>query len=133
MNTYNTKQLIIVRKDLNMPAGKLASQVAHASVNALLSQNKPTDPSTPRQTINTPAAIEWLNGDHAKVVLQTQNEDTLQACYDLAKSLGFPVSKIIDNGTTIFNNVETFTCIAIGPEYTEKLNSAFSHLKLYKD
>lgn len=38
------KQVIVVRKDLTMPAGKLAAMVAHASMTFLLKKLRPTIP-----------------------------------------------------------------------------------------
>ena len=34
--SYDIKQVIVVRKDLNMRKGKIATQVAHASMKVLL-------------------------------------------------------------------------------------------------
>jgi len=38
---------------------------------------------------------------------------------------------ITDNGTTEFNSVPTNTCIAIGPDYSDKIDMITKHLKLY--
>ena len=51
------KQVILVRMDLKMEKGKLATQVAHASVDAVL--------KSPKDKIE-----EWTSGGMKKVVLK---------------------------------------------------------------
>jgi peptidyl-tRNA hydrolase len=42
-----------------------------------------------------------------------------------------PYSLIIVNGLTEFNNVKTKTCLAIGPDYSDKIDQITGGLELY--
>lgn len=137
------KQVIVVRTDLNMPVGKIASQVAHASMAVLLNRMNilPTSPST-NITVRVlslkgddefDAAInDWIEGSFTKVVVGVGSEEELRALYDKATELGLPCSQIIDNGRTVFNGVQTLTCCAFGPVNSSVFTGFTSHLKLLR-
>lgn len=138
MGVYKTKQYIIVRKDLDMPAGKLAAQAGHASVGALLKCGKPMSGFVSGNEMgylidySNSAVKEWLEGDFAKVCLEVNSEEELKKCYEIAKENNLPCSYIVDNGTTVFNGIKTPTCVGIGPAHSEEIEPLFKHLKLYK-
>lgn len=131
------KQVIVVRRELKMPKGKIAAQVAHASLGAVLSLTYDHTLMHNGRTLEkqkvlplTPAIAAWFNGPFTKVVLQVETEAELLALRDLAKNAGLPHCLIRDSGKTVFHNVVTTTCLAIGPGDISKIDKITGTLKL---
>lgn len=132
------KQVIVVRKDVKMPAGKILAQVSHASMATILRLVKTTTANgieTRSFTLNPTndvdrAVQEWLDGSFTKVVVGVETEDELLQLYADAEALGIPCSKIVDSGRTVFNGIPTLTCCAFGPAYSDVLHGLTGHLKL---
>jgi len=111
------KQVIIVRTDLGMKKGKIASQVAHASVSAYvktLQEHKEW-------------ADEWFLMQK-KIVLKVNNELELLKIFMEAKK-ELPCVLIKDAGRTQILP-GTITALAIGPAPEEKINKFTKNLKL---
>ena len=132
------KQIIVMRKDLNMRKGKMMAQASHASMKVLLDRMIKSglhyhsgweSEWTLHLKEDEPLKI-WLNGLFTKVVLSCDSEEELLALYKKAKDKGLLCSLITDAGLTEFNNVPTNTCIAIGPDFPENINDITGHLKL---
>lgn len=133
------KQVIVVRKDLKMPIGKVAAQIAHASMAVILNktllhtnddQHYQRDLRLDKLREADAALIEWIDGAFTKVVLGVDSEEALMELYTRATSLDIPASKIVDSGRTVFNGVPTLTCCAFGPHYNDVLDALTGHLKL---
>jgi len=114
------KQIIILRKDLNMRKGKMVAQGAHASVKVVLEMEEPY----------SEAAQLWLGGSFTKVAVGVQTEDELLSLYQQAHDKGLPCALIQDEGRTEFGGVLTYTAVAIGPAFPEELDPITGHLKL---
>ena len=112
------KQIIILRKDLNMRKGKMVAQGAHASMKVTL------------ENLRDKRVKEWLRGAFAKIAVSVDSEEELLDYYVKAKNMGFLVALIQDQGRTEFHNVLTNTAIAIGPDIPEKLDELTGKLKL---
>lgn len=109
-----TKQVIIVRKDLHMKKGKLAAQVAHASLGAIMGLMSRED-SVDRcdnldysvdylLSVHEDSAIEhWLKNSFKKVVLEVNSEEELLAIYEKVKNTKIPSILITDSGFTVFH------------------------------
>lgn len=110
------KQVILVRKDLKMPAGKLAAQVAHASVEATFKSDKKN-------------LDEWLEEGMKKVVLKVEDEKELIKYFKLAKENKLVAVLIKDAGKTVFKK-PTNTCVAIGPDDEGKIDKVTGKLKM---
>ena len=110
------KQAILIRQDLKLPKGKLATQTAHAAVDATLKSNKSK-------------VEEWLSLGGKKVVLKVKDKRELIEYIKKAKTLGLKTSLIKDAGKTFFKK-PTITCGAIGPDKEEKIDQIVGHLKL---
>ncbi len=119
-----SKQVIIVRKDLNMRKGKMVAQGAHASLNAVL-QIKGHAYVNPDFVTLLDA---WLASGYTKICVGVSSERALEVCYNAAS--GLPRSLIVDEGRTEFNNVPTKTCVAIGPALGETIDLITGGLKL---
>ena len=137
------KQVIVVRKDLNMRKGKLASQVAHASMKVLLDRmfikyyNWDRGDDTPHGSEEWILDIdrdtpmwEWLNGSFTKVVLYVEFEDAIHALANRCHFMGIPHAIITDAGRTEFHGVPTVTCIAIGPWWSNEIDEITGGLPL---
>jgi len=112
-----------------MRKGKLAAQVAHASMAVLLDQGDWVDHDC-YEMGNIPVPMcEWLRGSFAKIVVGCKDEVELLKLYSEAKMKGIPCSLIKDEGRTEFKE-PTHTCIAIGPDDPIKVDSVTSELKL---
>ena len=112
------KQMIILRKDLNMRKGKMVAQGAHASMKATL------------EYLNHEYVIEWLNGSFTKVVVGVPDGGALLELYARALSLDIPCSLILDAGRTEFGGVPTYTAVGIGPAPDTITSALTGHLKL---
>ena len=190
------KQVIILRRDLNMRLGKSCSQIAHASMKVFFDRlylaqrtydvydceackhiyNCPEQGDGRGDTctnfitnaathVFTPEMIEWKNGSFTKVVVGCGSEEELFQLQQQAEKAGVVNAIIRDNGNTEFKqkcpecngegelcifdhkeldhdetckkcngtgkvNKPTYTCLAIGPDKSEKINLITAHLKL---
>src|SRR5271165_5755766 len=64
----DVKQVIVVRKDLNMRKGKIAAQVAHAAMKFLVDNNEAERGDEVIIKL-TPSEAMWLTGSFTKVVV----------------------------------------------------------------
>ena len=131
------KQIIIIRKDLNMRKGKMVAQGAHASMAAILSVAQSHDSS--RDFIVIPLKDEynqltalgsWLNGRFKKITVSVNSEDELLLLAQKAKDAGLIHALIQDAGLTEFGGVPTYTALAIGPDIAEKIDPLTGNLSL---
>lgn len=117
--SYRAKQVIVIRKDLNMRKGKMIAQGAHASMAAYKQADK-----------EAAAFKEWDQGAFAKICLSVNSESDLMEVYSNALVAKLNVSLITDNGATEFHGVPTHTCLAIGPHYSEEIDPVTQRLPL---
>lgn len=129
------KQVIVVRKDLKMRKGKLAAQAAHASMKVLLDfmekENLPGDQELWGfiLDLDSPLAF-WLKGIFTKVVVSCNSEEELLELYSKAQDKELMCSLIQDAGRTEFHGEPTYTCIAIGPDYSNEIDQITANLPL---
>lgn len=129
------KQVIVMRKDLNMRKGKIAAQASHASLGAILNYGKHLPEVEGKyESVNISLRhqplSEWLNGRFTKVCLYVNSEQELLDIYNKAMYNKVNVKLIKDAGLTEFNGVPTLTCLALGPDYPEVIDPITGHLKL---
>jgi len=144
----NVKQVIVMRKDLNMRKGKIAAQAAHASMKVFFDRmtkvfrddfviygkdiNVKGAPVKGQFKIElTPEMEHWKEGPFTKVCVYVNSEEELLDIVEKAKGSGLPVALITDSGKTEFNGVPTNTCCAIGPDLSEKIDEITGKLTLY--
>lgn len=110
------KQVIVVRSDLKLSPGKLAVQVAHASIGAFVKSLKSV-------------ADSWLKQGMKKVVLKVETFDELLAIKKKAGVLKLATELITDAGRT---EIEpgTITCIGIGPAEETVIDKVTGTLKM---
>lgn len=126
------KQVIVVRKDLNMRKGKMVAQGSHASIAFLTNKM--------RKNISYPEALWWVNlsqaekdwiyGSFFKICVGVDSEQELLDIKEKAVSMGIECNLITDLGHTEFNGVPTNTCLALGPDYSSKIDVLTGNLKL---
>ena len=113
------KQVIVIRKDLNLKPGKLSTQVSHASVSsALICKEK-----------KHIWFKEWLALGQKKVVLEAKNLAELNELHKKAISLKLPCVLIKDAGLTEVPP-GTVTALGIGPAPEEIINKVTGSLPL---
>ena len=127
--TDKVKQVLVLRKDLNMSKGKMVTQGAHASI-AFLTNKMKDNLSNPEALwwVNlSQAEKEWVYGTFFKVCVGVDSKKELLDIGYNAVMLGLSVKYIEE--TTGFDE-PTFTCLAIGPDYSSKIDPVTKHLKL---
>jgi PTH2 family peptidyl-tRNA hydrolase len=125
------KQIIVVRKDLNMRKGKIAAQVAHASMKVLLDRQITLVNKSELVLELTPEMYSWLFEEaFTKICVSVNSEQELLDLQAKANELNVPNALIVDSGKTEFNGVPTVTCLAIGPHKEEVIDSITGGLPL---
>ena len=123
------KQVIIMRKDLNMRKGKLVAQGAHASLGAILNLMQRTGNVL---TLELDERTEpWLTGRFKKICVYVNSEAELLEVYKAAQEAGLISCLIQDSGLTEFNGVPTLTAVAVGPDREDKIDVVTKHLPLF--
>jgi peptidyl-tRNA hydrolase, PTH2 family len=113
------KQAIVVRNDLKMGKGKIAAQVAHASLAA----------AEQAQAKRQRWYEGWKAEGQAKIVLKVDNEHELDELFSKAKAAGLPASIIQDRGLTQLEP-GTVTCLGVGPAPDVEVDKITGKLKL---
>jgi len=135
------KQVIVLRRDLKMSAGKAASQAAHAAMLFILkslhhyyqgenfkeyyAHFSPEQDEWMFGQINTIPG--WEYGGIKKIVLGVRDYFELQVVADLAKQQGLECHFVIDE------TLQATTALAIGPDADEKFLGVTDHLRLYPE
>lgn len=111
------KQVLVMRADLTMSAGKLAAQAAHAAVKAA--------DIAPKDWLD-----EWNRHGTTKVVLEVWDENSLIALYKMAVAAYLPAVLIVDEGRTEVRP-GSITGLGIGPAPDADINQVTGSLNLY--
>lgn len=140
LRSQTVKQVILIRKDLNMRKGKMCAQAAHASMAFL---KKMFDDHLYNQTTNwqlnakefdeqihDDVITKWFDSGHTKIVLGVNSEEELVSLFEQAKAAGLRSHLITDLGITEFAGVHTKTAVAIGPNLSDEIDKIISHLTL---
>lgn len=151
-----TKQVVIIRKDLNMSMGKIAAQASHACLLAVLNNGLHIDSRVglPYSTLSehrlkfspnfydqvilekglyinlTTDLQSFLDSGSKKIILGIDYEQDLLDIYNKAMQSELSCSLIKDAGLTEFNGVSTITCCCIGPHDEKIIDEITGHLKL---
>lgn len=116
------KQVIALRSDVRMSPGKLAVQVAHASVEAALA------------ALGNPLWRGWLEAwisqGMKKVVVRGGGEEDLKRIYGKCVEKGMPCSMVRDAGRTELEP-GTLTAVALGPAPAKLVDQIAGGLQLY--
>lgn len=123
------KQVIVLRKDLNMRKGKMVAQGAHASMGAILAQMT-RDGDRMILDLNDQRLTPWITGQFKKICVSVNSEAELLAVYEQARSANIVCSLIQDSGLTEFGGVKTYTSVAVGPDLETVVNTITGNLPL---
>lgn len=116
---FKYKQVMVAREDLNMSAGKLAVQVAHASLKA----------AEEARNENREWFKSWFKEGQKKVVVSVSSKEKLDKLKEKAENLNLPNGLITDAGLTELEPGTT-TVLAVGPAPNEDVDKITKKLPL---
>ncbi|MFC4358554.1 peptidyl-tRNA hydrolase Pth2 [Halobium salinum] len=111
------KQAIVARTDIGMGKGKLAAQVAHASLSAY-------EDASPKDR------RAWKGSGQKKIVLKASGEEELFRLADAAEREGLPHAIVRDAGHTQLDP-GTVTALAVGPGPERIVDKVTGDLSLF--
>ncbi|KAL5074108.1 hypothetical protein RYX36_013092 [Vicia faba] len=98
------KMVLVVRQDLKMRSGKIASQCAHAAT-GMYSELTQSNRSLLRH---------WEQGGQPKIVVTCKNQQEMNKLKETAESVGLPTFVVADAGRTQVS-AGSKTVLAVGP------------------
>jgi len=113
------KLVVVVRADLKLKPGKMAAQVAHASVNCAFAAKK----------THSKWFKKWFQEGQRKVVLKSPGLGHLRQLQHEAKQSKLPHSIITDAGLTEVPP-GTVTCLGLGPAPENEIDKLTGDLPL---
>lgn len=115
------KQVIVIRTDLDMSAGKLAAQACHASLGSSdLARDK--HPKIWRS---------WQREGGRKIVVGVESKEGLVGASKRAGRLGIPRYLVKDRGLTEIPP-GSITALGLGPDASQKIDKVTGNLPLLK-
>jgi PTH2 family peptidyl-tRNA hydrolase len=124
---FKYKMAIVVRKNLNLSEGKLAGQVSHAACGCY-KMAKEDEFDT---LLNEDIAGKWFDEGQPKIILQVPTEEDLHQLVAKCILQEVPYYEVRDMGLTELEP-NTFTCIGIGPDLSDRINRITGNLKLWR-
>lgn len=118
--TSEIKQIIVVRNDINMKKGELATQVAAASLKFLIENNESNRNDQVFVTLSNNEA-SWLTGSFSQVVVGVDSAEQLQDIMMRAELMGVEAHASAKG--------DTMTCVALGPDESNVLERIIHRLK----
>ena len=115
-----TKLVVVVRTDLKLTKGKMAVQVAHASVNCAMQAHQR------RRALYD----GWYREGQKKIVAKVPTVRELLELKSMAEARGLITSLVTDAGLTQVPPGTT-TCLGIGPAAARDVDPLTGHLGLY--
>jgi len=113
------KQVIVIRKDLQLGKGKLAAHAAHASLSAYRNALE-----SHKGDVN-----DWVAAGEKKVVVAIDSESAILELFERVKRAKLPCALIRDAGLTQISP-GTITALGIGPAEDDKIDVLTKDLKL---
>jgi len=113
------KLVVVIRQDIKISAGKMAAQVAHASVSCALKA----------KASKTKLFSDWFDEGQRKVVLKVDRLQDLEELQKKANIAGLITEKVVDAGLTEIPP-GTVTCLGIGPAKEIEIDKITGNLKL---
>ena len=128
----DVKQVIVIRRDLNMRRGKEIAQGSHASSAWLAELVVNHLGATGSATVQLDeVATAWLTGSFRKITLQVRTEAELTELHQRAVAAGLRSHLIVDSGRTEFGGVATRTALGIGPDLASVIDTVTGDLPIY--
>ncbi|CAN1784966.1 Peptidyl-tRNA hydrolase 2, mitochondrial [Linum perenne] len=112
-------QVLVVRQDLKMGTGKIASQCAHAST-GMYSELMQSDRSLLRR---------WEQCGQPKIVVTCKNQTEMDRLKEAADDIGLPTFVVADAGRTQVS-AGSKTVMAVGPGPKSSVDSVTGKLRL---
>ena len=130
------KMVIVVRSDLGMSPGKVASQCVHAALGCVRLCHAASSESDGGGGCggigmdHSAIARLWESMGEKVVCLRCDGLPEMQRCLDAARALGIPAHAVRDAGRT---EIEpgSITCLAIGPDSAARIDGVTGKLRLY--
>ncbi|XP_011626720.1 peptidyl-tRNA hydrolase 2, mitochondrial isoform X3 [Amborella trichopoda] len=113
------KMVLVVRQDLKMGAGKIASQCAHAATGLYAELMR-----SHRSLLS-----QWEQCGQPKIVVTCKNQQEMNKLRDAADNIGLPTFIVADAGRTQVS-VGSKTVLAIGPGNKAAVDSITGKLRL---
>lgn len=123
----NVKQVIVVRKDLKLRKGKLASLAAHAAMQFILDNNESDRPDELQVKLSQ-QEVHWIQGSFDKDVLGIDSHDALSDMVLKAELNGVNVYSIFDKSKKPDEGPQ-LVCAAFGPDEEDQLAQIIGNLK----
>lgn len=124
------KQVIVVRKDLNLKKTDLATQVATASMGFLLENNESERNDEITVKLSNEEA-QWLNGTFEKIIVGVDSEQDLRELMFRAELEGIGVYAVRGKTKGKHENDYVLMCAALGPDDSSVIGSVTGHLKSF--
>lgn len=121
----DVKQVIVVRRDLNMKRGELAQEVALASMQFLVDNNE-AERGDEIMVKLSPAEAEWLMSGSLSSVVGCDSADAL---HDLIFQADLADVEVHTSSIDV-DGAPTLTCAAFGPCTADELDRIVGNLKL---
>lgn len=118
------RMALVVRTDLGMLKGKIATQCSHAAVSCYKLMSEPGEAQ------NLKMLQRWNYGGTAKITLKCKDEEEMDLLFAKAISLGVNAYMVHDAGRTQIA-AGSATVLGLGPAPKQVLDQITGELKLY--